>query len=452
MRLKLRPAPLVLALIALLPALPQALRAQVEKPSDGTAPRAIVTPIQIANLPLGVVTFPNGKAMNLVVSMGSAAFRQPGDVAGRLWFLTDRGPNIACTESKRLLNIDPEQSCAGDRNGRIYPLPGFVPSIYGVDLGADSSSRISIYLPLKTKSGKPISGRPNPPVNGERSEATFSIDGKPLPPDPSGIDPEAIIRLSDGTFWIAEEFGPSLLEVAADGTILRRLVPSNVAPALKDADYEIVPALPPILRQRMTGRGFEGLAVSPDQKHLYAMMQSPLVLPDAEAFRRSRNVRIWKIERESGEIVGQFLYQLDPVTAFRGDHDGRERAQQDVQISEIVAIGEDKLLVVERVDRTTRFFTVSINGGVRIPVEFNQIEANPALEILDGDSLALRGLLPLEKVLVLDSDTVPGLPSRIEGVAVTAPDELYLISDSDFGIDGARTQLVRVTLPVPSLK
>lgn len=435
-------------------AMPQASdKPTADLPPPAPAPlKPVATPIQIANLPLGVVTFPNGKAMNLTVAMGSAAFRQPGDAQGRIWLLTDRGPNIPCGDAKRLIGLESDQVCGGDKNARIYPLPGFVPSLYAVDVGSDMVARINVFVPLKGKSGKPISGRPNPATNGAKAEQSFAIDGKALPPDPSGVDPEAFVRLSDGSFWVAEEFGPSLLDVSPEGTIRRRLVPSNAAADFKDADYEIVPTLPPIMRMRMPNRGFEGLAVSPDEKFLYVMMQSPLANPDVEAFNQSRNLRIWKFERETSRIVGQYLYQLDEPSAFRFDNDGRERVRHEVSASELVAVGPDRLLVLEKIEKTSRLFLVTLDEANRVPAEFDLPEMSPSLELLDGEALALRGLVPLPKELVLDSDAVTGLPAKIEGVAVMAPDELIVINDNDFGIDGVRTQMFRVILPQSVLR
>ncbi len=249
------------------------LGAQGEVSGEGRQ-KPVVTPIQVPNLSLGVVIFPNGKAINLSVGTGSSAHRSVNDIPGRIWLLTDRGPNIECGEARRIIGLEPEQACAGNRSGRILPLPGFVPSIYAADVGPDNVARINVYIPLKGKSGKPLSGRP--PLGNGRYESTFAIDGKPLPPDPSGVDPEGLVRVSDGTFWIAEELGPSLLQVAADGTVLKRIVPQGLQNDFKDADYEVVPSLPPILRYRAQNRGFEALALSPDEKFLYVMLQGPL--------------------------------------------------------------------------------------------------------------------------------------------------------------------------------
>jgi hypothetical protein len=413
-------------------------------------PRASLMPIQMPNLSLGVVIFPNGKAINLSVGSGSSAFRVPNDPPGRVWLLTDRGPNIDCADTRKLIGLEYEQACAGNRNGRVYPLPGFVPSIYAADIGPDNVARINVFIPLKGKSGRPLSGRP-PQGNG-RYESAYGIDGKPLPPDPSGIDPEALVRLSDGTFWIAEEFGPSLLHVAADGMVLKRLVPQGLQGDFKDADYDIVPSLPAIMRFRAPNRGFEGLALSPDEKHLYVMMQGPLANPDIETFRRSRHVRLWKIARESGEVVGQYLHQVDDAASFTADQDGRERVQSRVMVSEIVALGDDHLLLLERIDKHSRLYSVRLTAENRIPALFDNADYGPGLEWMDAERLERRGLVAMNKTLVLDSEQVPGLPTKIEGVAITGPSELVVINDNDFGVDGVRTQMFRVTLPEPLIR
>lgn len=438
-------------LCALVPlVLASALAQDTPAPAEVAAPR--VTPIQIPNLPLGVVTFPNGKAINLTLAMGSAAFRAQGDALGRVWLLTDRGPSIGCEDAKRVIGLEPDQLCAGDKAGRIYPLPGFVPSIYGVDIGIDNIARINVYLPLKGRSGKPVSGRPGPASAPAKAEATFGTDGKPLAPDPSGIDPEGFVRLQDGSFWLADEFGPSLIEVAPDGAILRRLVPANAAADFKDADYEVVPALPSGLRLRLPGRGLEGLAISPDERFLYTAMQSPLANPDVEASRVSRNLRIWKFERASGRLVGSYFYELDEPAAFRADAETRERQQSEVGVTEIVGLAEDRLLMVERLEKTTRMFVVQLEEGSLIPPALDLPETRPTLEQLTREAARERGVQPLAKQLVLDSDLIPGLPAKVEAVAVLAPDEILLLNDNDFAVDGARTQMFRVILPNPLLR
>jgi Esterase-like activity of phytase len=410
----------------------------------------ILTTLQIPNLPLGVVTFPNGKAMNLTVALGSGAFRAPFEAPGKLWLLTDRGPAIPCAEAKRLIGMEPEAACGGAKEGSIYPLPGFVPSIYGVEIGADSSARITTVLPLKGKSGRPVSGRSTVMSTGPKAEAIFTVDGKPLPPDPSGIDPEALVRLSDGSFWLADEFGPSLIEVGQDGTIRRRLVPANAATDFKDADYEITPVLPPILRMRRPGHGFRALALSPDEQFLYVMMRTPLSVPDEATTRNARAMRLFKIERTSGIVVGQYFYALDSVVRAASDADPRERSQADVKVAEMVATGPDRLLILEQIEKSSRFYHVTLDDAHRVPPEFDNPETAPSLEVFDEMALEQRMLKPLPKTMVLDGDKIAGLSARLEAFAMLSPGELVVINDNDFSIDGARTQMFRITLPFAS--
>lgn len=407
----------------------------------------ILTTIQIPNLPLGVVTFPNGKAMNLTVALGSGAFRSPADAPGKLWLVTDRGPAIACADAKRLIGIEPEAACGGSKEGSLYPLPGFVPSIYGIEIGQDFSARITTVLPLKGKSGRPVSGRPTPASTGPKAEPVFSVDGKGLPLDPTGINPEALVRLSDGTFWLADTFGPSLVEVGPDGTVRRRLVPAGAGDDFKDGDAEIVASLPGLLRQRRAGQGFRALALSPDEREIYAMMATPLAVPDAASTAGSRQFRLFRIERASGAVVSSALYLAEPVERFNADNEGRPRSQSDVRVVEMANVGPNRLLVMEQVDKSSRLFLVTLDEASRIPPAFETPEARPSLEALDPAGLGVAGLVPLDKAPVLESEKTPGLPARIEGFAILSPSELVAINDNDFGIEGVRTQMFRIMLP-----
>lgn len=422
---------------------------ETAKPTEPAKPLA--TPIQIPNLPLGVVILPNGKALNLTVGIGSAAFRSPIDAPGRIWLLTDRGPSIDCPDSRRIVGAESEQLCGGEKNGRYFLLPGFAPSIYGVDIGLDNVARINVYLPLKGRSGRPISGRP-PLLAPGKAEPAFAADARPLAPDPSGVDPEGLVRMRDGSFWVAEEYGPSLLHVQPDGTIDKRLVPQGSASNFKDADYEVIASLPAILRQRGPNRGFEGLALAADERSLFVAMQSPLANPDGNAMRQSRHVRLFQIALPGGETMGEYLYDLSETGQFGADNDGRERLPYHVQISEIVTIGPDRLLVLERVEKTARLYVIELSESALIPAIFDNIDWSPGLESLSSDALLARGVAPLKKTLILDTDQIFGLPAKIEGIALLDSSEMLLINDNDFGIDGVRTQLFKINLPEPVLR
>ncbi len=127
-------------------------------------------------------------------------------------------------------------------------------------------------------------------------------------------------------------------------------------------------------------------------------------------------------------------------------------AQSRVLVSEMAAIAEDQLLVLERVDRHARFYAVQLTEENRVPRLLDNPEYGPSLEWMEASQLGIRGVLPVPKSLVLDSEMVQGLPSKIEGMAITGPNELVVINDNDFGVDGVRTQMFRVTLPQPLIR
>lgn len=407
-----------------------------------------VTSVNLPQLPLGVVNFASGRAVNLSVSPGAGAFRHGPDAPGRIWTVTDRGPSIDCSEERDVIGADDKLICTSGRRGKIYLLPGFVPSIYAIDIGPERAARFAEMIPLKGTSGKPLTGLPNPLVHA-RTEEAYSTEGQVLEPDPSGIEPGGLVRLSDGTFWIAEGFGPSLLEVAGDGTVLRRIVPVGLAEDFKLADYPVVAGLPAILTRRQIGRGFEGLALSPDEAFLYVSMQNGLVSPDLDAYRTSPAVRILKIERSSGKVVDQFLYALDPQTDFQGDHGMVQRAprQSDVRVMEIVCVGQDRLLVLERLKKQARIYRVDLSGARPIPAAFDQPATQPSLEALPRSAWSERQLEPLSKTLLFESTAARPLGGRLSGMALVSSHEIAVIGNNDFGIDGSRTQMFRLTFP-----
>ncbi|HJR21185.1 MAG TPA: esterase-like activity of phytase family protein, partial [Dongiaceae bacterium] len=180
-----------------------------------------------AKLQLGKVEFAGGKTLDLTIGIGSALFHMPGDPKDEFWALTDRGPNIDCGDAEKIAGMTLAQACGGDGEAKLFPRPDFVPSIVKVKLNGDGTFVTTDWIPLKDAAGKTITGLSNP-LKTAKTEAAFDKDGRQLPFDPNGLDTEGLVRLKDGTFWIGEEYGPSLVHVAADGKIIERLVPQGL--------------------------------------------------------------------------------------------------------------------------------------------------------------------------------------------------------------------------------
>lgn len=253
------------------------------------------------------------------------------------------------------------------------------------------------------------------------------------------------MRLKDGTFWIGEEYGPSLVHVAADGKIIERLVPQGLEGDLSGATYKVTGALPAILMKRQLNRGIEGLAIAPDESALYTIVQNPLANPDADAYKKATATRILKLDLKSRQVVGEYVYTLDPAESFKNDTSDK---QSDVRISELTAVGVDKLIVLERIARTTKLHAIDVSAATNIlGTDWDKEGTSPSLEQIDAADLVAKGITPVSKKLWLDSSTYPELPEKVEGVAIVDGKELILINDDDFGIEGAKTRIVRLTMP-----
>jgi hypothetical protein len=410
-----------------------------------------LTPISLPELPLAEVTYPGGKHLRLNVGIGSAAYRDPKDPEGVIYTITDRGPNLDCDGIEKVAELDSTMLCAGDTKAKNFPIPGFNPAIYKLKIDTYGTATVEATIPLKGLKGEAITGLPNP-LHKISSEAGYDGSGKMLSQDASGVDTEALVKLADGTFWIGEEYGSSLLQVRSDGTILQRLVPAGVEADYKDAHYPVRGALPAIIGKRALNRGIENLAVSENGKTLYVLMQSPLANPDNDAYKSSKLVRLWKIDAASRQIDGEYVYELDDPVTFALDNKKSAKKQNDVRLSEMIWLGGDKLLVIERISKTTKFYVIDLADASALPIDFDKPETSPSLEQISSADFAARKITPVRKTLLLSSDDTDGLPEKVEGVAVLNDREMLVFNDSDFGIEGASNVLVKVTFGEPVLK
>ncbi|MFF9624196.1 esterase-like activity of phytase family protein [Streptomyces griseosporeus] len=333
----------------------------------------------------------------------------PAGTKGEFWTVTDRGPNgqIKVDGSKR----------------RTFPVPGFDPAIVKIRVTGDTV-RVLKAVPITTSSGKPVSGLPNQPG---RDEAPYSYDAKtPLAYDPDGLDTEGIVRAQDGSFWLVDEYGPSLVHVSARGKVLTRYVPEGLH--LTGADYPVVEALPAVLLHRKINRGFEGLAQLPGGDLVMAL-QSPLSLPDANAGNASLNTRLVRFSPKKQAVTGEYVYRFDPV----GVVDPGEDDTSELKISSVLAVGGDRLLVEERTDRTARLHLVRLDRAANVlGGRWDDDTVSPSLEQLDDPAAA--NVPVLAKRLVVDLGQVGGVPGKIEGIARVDHTTLALINDNDFGM------------------
>jgi hypothetical protein len=392
------------------------------------------------------------------VGIGSAAFRDPAGPADTYYMASDRGPNFTCDEAEEPLGLTAEAACPeGDGlkagAGRIYPLPDYTVSIFEVTLDpAAKTFTVTKVLPLKTLSGKPVSGLTNP-LKVAKTDVPRDGAGKRLAQDPNAIDAEGLVRLADGRFFIGEENATGIVEISPDGTILRRFVPAGTEADFAEADYPISGSLPAILAKRNNNRGIESLSMSGDGHYLYALVQNPLANPDGKAYQKAINTRLLKVELgKDGDAttltpVAEYVYQLADWKSFAAAGATDTKQPSSLRISEMTALGHEHFLVDERTDLVAKLFEISLDGATDIlGSKWDDAATSPSLE--QTDDLASIGIVPVAKTERLVASSVdsakPRYPGKIEGVTLTADGKLLLVNDDDFGIAGADTAVVIV--------
>jgi len=394
---------------------------------------------QVFSRQLDVVNFTDGvnydTTLRFTTGIGSGAYHYPGDDRNTVYTIADRGVNIKCSKDVGIIGAD---VCD---DGKIFPVVNYAPSIFKLQKNGHRGWSIVDVIQIKDANGKPVTGLPNPYTSMATEEA-FDIKGQPVKLDANGLDTESMIRLSDGSFWVSDEYAPSLVHVSAAGEVIERLVPAGIEDELDAANYPVTGALPAILSKRKLNRGIESIAVSPDESFIYFIMQSPLANPDKGAYKKSRNVRLFKMDLQSKEIIGEYVYVIDTPDTFLDDTTSK---QSKVKVSEMDAYGNDQLLVLERVSKTTKLYRIELDEASNIlNTVWDNVVTSPSLEqVTELDTVEIS---PLEKEIALDSAVdLPGaLPSKVEGVAILNDHELFLINDNDFGIEGDDTYLINL--------
>lgn len=388
---------------------------------------------------LADIALPKG-SLRVTLGLGSGLSRRPGDAPGRLWALADRGANLKIKLAVERYGLERLRPLLALEGAKVLPRPDVGPTIAELVVEGDEV-RFVRALPLRTPAGRGMSGLPLP---GGGMEPTFDIDGRRLEPD-GGADTEALAAMSDGGFWVADEYGPSLIYVDAEGVARRRWTPAGVE---GDCDPPLEPILPAIAARRRLNRGFEALAVSPDQAVLYAAFQSPLDHGDDDG--RSRHVRIWKIDAANAVVVGQYVYPLDRPGSFERDRKDGDVERRDLKVCELVCIGQDRLLVLERVSRSAKVYRIEL-AGPGAPAAHLDVATRPTLEQMSARDLAAAGVPVLDKTLLLSTDEADEIVADLEGMAALTAHELVLVNDNDFGTEGAETCFFRVTFDEPVL-
>ena len=393
---------------------------------------------------LADIALPSG-VMRLTRSLTSGLCRSPADDRQVFWGVGDRGPNIKPGAAASRYGAEQLRPLAALDGVKIMPLPRVGPAIARFRI-VDQAIVLEEVIELTDQRGRAITGLPVPGAAHAEQEPVYDLAGHPLGTDPGGADTEGIAAMPDGTFWIAEEYGPSLLRVDRRGRVLTRWVPQGQGHCFEDAGYPIEEKLPPLASARKLNRGFEAIAAAPDGSSVIVGFQSPLAHPDRQAHAHSRHVRIWELDGVSGDLIAEFVYPLDDPQSFLRDVAAGKVGSDDIKISEFQLIEGRTMLVLERATLTTKIYRITLGREAQAHCSLADPVTRPTLEQMPDSDLRDAGIPVLDKELVFSTDDHPEICGDLEGMILLDAKTLVLSNDSDFGIEGAQTQFWLVEL------
>lgn len=348
---------------------------------------------------------------------GSALARDPRDTASFV-LLADRGPNVD-----------------GFRPGeKIFPIPSFTPRIGRFQLKGGRFVRAAV-ISLSDESSRPLSGLPQPPGPGATGEVGTDLAGNRLPSggeapagySERGFDLEGLAPMSDGSFWLSDEYGPFLIHVGPDGRIRERVSP-----------FGGNRSLPAVLARRRPNYGMEGLARLPDGT-LVGLMQGPLENPgpNVPGIRRTRLTRLVWYDPATGKSR-QFLHLLERPDLMNTAIAARSATS-------LLTIERDAGLpadggVVKRIYRVDLREATDVSGdpasptGLRVEgrtLEELTIDAKDPAALLASHGIRVAGKMLAADLLQLE---VPYPHDKPEGIAILDDSTVAVSNDDDFGL------------------
>lgn len=255
--------------------------------------------------------------------------------------------------------------------------------------------------------------------NREGKNFPSSSNGKPA------VDPESIRLWNNKIIWSSE----GQRTIAPGETMLRN---PEIFIADKSGAYLDTFDLPEQLRvsSAKTGvrnnGGFEGLSLSADGRYLFASVEEPLLQDGDRAGLGDSTgiVRIIKYNLSTKKAVAQYAYEIEavahpvfPPSAFRLNG-----------ISEILAVNDSQLLIVER-----SFSTGRLSCTIKVFIA----DLSEADDISHLHSLKGAAYKKAPKKLVLNMDDLGRFVDNIEGVTFgpelsNGKRSLIFIADNNF--------------------
>ncbi|MCT4703920.1 esterase-like activity of phytase family protein [Enterobacteriaceae bacterium H20N1] len=361
-----------------------------------------------------VVTFPQNDRVEYQGAYASAfPDGLPVGVGSGLQFVRKEGSDlIFATVTDRGPNADSPK--AGKKDSKIFANPKFTPLLMTIRVG-DGKAQATDAHALHDDRG-PVSGLPLPEgLIGATNEIALDDTLQQLPSDKRGLDTEGITPDGKGGYWLCDEYGPFIVNIDAQGKILKQYGPQ--------AEQGVAGGLPNIIKWRQANRGFEGITRMPDGR-IIAAVQSTLDI-DGKSKNSALFTRLVSIDPASGKTA-MYGYPID-VEVYK--------KAKDAKIGDIVALDDNRLLLIEQGgDKNKEMRNLVYVVDLSQASDLSDFDKEKAPEFDDAEQLKARGIKLAGKKELVDLRKLGWQQEKAEGMTIIDNQTIAVINDNDFGL------------------
>ena len=326
-------------------------------------------------------TFGSGSGM----AMDLTAWKKDGTgYSGSLLLLPDRGYNVEGTTdySDRINRIDfhLDPAAAGATLPQAQQQTGL-------------DAKLADTIILTDDQGKPVSGLD--PESGVRA-----AKGKmPILPETKNgkiaMDPEAVVRLEDGSMLISDEYGPYIYHFAADGKMISATQPPKALLPMRKGEINFssnnvgeggtVPDPKDPDTGRQNNQGLEGMSLTPDGKFLIAVLQSATRQDGGDKKSTRMNTRALVYDAADVDNLKLVHEYVVPLPTFEDKGKVAVAAQ-----SEILALSDKTFLMLARDSNNGQ----GLKGDTSVYRKIDLVDVSAATDIANTDFDGLKPVAP----------------------------------------------------------
>lgn len=336
-------------------------------------------------------TFGSGSGM----AMDMSSWRKDGaGYSGSLFLLPDRGYNVEGTTDYN------------DRINRIdFHLTPAAPAatLPQAEQQTGLEAKLADTIILTDNQGKPTTGLD--PESGVRA----AKGNMPVLPEARNgkvsLDPEAVVRLKDGSMLISDEYGPYIYHFGTDGKMISATQPPKAFLPMRKGEINFssnnvgeggtVPDPKDPDTGRQNNQGLEGMALTPDGKFLIALLQSATRQDGGDKKTTRMNTRALVYDAANVDNLKLVHEYVVPLPTF--DEKGKVAVAAQ---SEILALSDKTFLMLARDSNNGQ----GLKGDTSVYRKIDVVDVSSATDIANTE---FDGLKPVAPKGVVDASVKP---------------------------------------------